>query len=114
MKGTEVPIPRRSSACDCTCVLTRKRSLSCDSLILAMRIVLIVSACAKFAHEFQTLFDRPCATQRGDPITQHSHQPATHTLNLHSVPSAETPTVTLAAHARRGITNMTAKKKKKT
>ena len=23
MKGTEVPNPRRSSACDCTCVLTR-------------------------------------------------------------------------------------------
>ena len=28
MKGTEVPNPRRSSACDCTCVLTRNRSLS--------------------------------------------------------------------------------------
>ena len=39
MKGTEVPNPQRSSACDCTCVLTRNRSLSCDSLILAMRIV---------------------------------------------------------------------------
>ena len=24
IKGTEVPNPRRSSACDCTCVLTRK------------------------------------------------------------------------------------------
>ena len=35
MKGTEVPNPRRSSACDCTCVLTRNRSLSRDSLILA-------------------------------------------------------------------------------
>ena len=31
MKGTEVPNPRRSSACDCTCVLTRNRSLSRDS-----------------------------------------------------------------------------------
>ena len=27
MKGTEVPNPQRSSACDCTCVLTRNRSL---------------------------------------------------------------------------------------
>ena len=35
MKGTEVPNPRRSSACDCTCVLTRNRSLSCDSRVLA-------------------------------------------------------------------------------
>ena len=35
MKGTEVPNPRRSSACDCTCVLTRNRSLSRDSLMLA-------------------------------------------------------------------------------
>ena len=29
-KGPEVPNPRRSSACDCTCVLTRNQSLSCD------------------------------------------------------------------------------------
>jgi len=35
MKGTEVPNPQRSSACDCTCVLTRNRSLTRDSLILA-------------------------------------------------------------------------------
>ena len=35
MKGTEVPNPRRSSACDCTCVLTRNRSLSRDSRVLA-------------------------------------------------------------------------------
>ena len=34
-----MPNPRRSSACDCTCVLTRNRSLSRDSLMLAMRIV---------------------------------------------------------------------------
>ena len=39
MKGTEVPNPRRSSACDCTCVLTR---LSRDSLMLAMHIVLFL------------------------------------------------------------------------
>ena len=39
MKGTEVPNPRRSSACDCTCVLTRNRSLSRDYPMLAMRIV---------------------------------------------------------------------------
>ena len=28
MKGTEVPNPRRSSACDCTCVLIRNRTRS--------------------------------------------------------------------------------------
>ena len=28
MKSIEVPNPRRNSACDCTCVLTRNRSLS--------------------------------------------------------------------------------------
>ena len=39
MKGTEVPNPQRSSAGDCTCVLTRNRSLSRDSL---MRIVLFL------------------------------------------------------------------------
>ena len=42
MKGTEVPNPRRSSACNCTCVLTRNRSPSRDSLMLAMRIVLFL------------------------------------------------------------------------
>ena len=57
IKGTEVPNPWRSSACDCTCVLTRNQSLSRDSVILAMHIV-FVSACAKFAHEFLTLFER--------------------------------------------------------
>ena len=31
MKATEVPNPRCSSACDCTCVLTRNQSLSRDS-----------------------------------------------------------------------------------
>ena len=42
MKGTEVPNPQRSSACDCTCVLTRNWSLSHDSLMLAMCIVLFL------------------------------------------------------------------------
>ena len=36
MKGTEVPNPRRSSACDYTYVLTR--ILSRDSLMLVMRL----------------------------------------------------------------------------
>ena len=57
MKGTEVPNPRRSSACDYTCVLTKNRSRSCDSLILASTFC-FVSAYAKFAHKFQTLFER--------------------------------------------------------
>ena len=39
MKGTEVPNPRHSSACDCTCAFTRNQSLSRDSLILATRIL---------------------------------------------------------------------------
>ena len=35
-----MPNPRRSSACDCTCVLTRiDHRLSRDSLMLAIRIV---------------------------------------------------------------------------
>ena len=42
MKGTEVPNPRRSSAHDCTCVLTRNRSLSHDSL---MRILFCSCPC---------------------------------------------------------------------
>ena len=60
MKGTEVPNPRRSSACDRTCVLTRNRSLSRDSH--ACHAHCFVPAHAKFAHEFLTLFHRPCAT----------------------------------------------------
>ena len=57
MKGTEVPNPRRISACDCTCVLTR---LSCDSCLLCA--FCFVPAYAKFIHKFLTLFHRPCAT----------------------------------------------------
>jgi len=46
MKGTEVPNPRCSSACDCTCVLTRNRSLSRDSLTgLAMHILFCSCPC---------------------------------------------------------------------
>ena len=60
MKGTEVPSPRHSSACDCSCVLTRIDhclvTLSCLPCIFCF-----VSAYAKFAHEFLTLY-RPCAT----------------------------------------------------
>ena len=42
MKGTEVPNPRRISACDCTCVLTR---LSRDFLMLAMCILFCSCLC---------------------------------------------------------------------
>ena len=45
MKSTEVPNPPRSSACDCTCVLTRNRSLSHDSPMLAMRILFFSCPC---------------------------------------------------------------------
>ena len=40
-----MPNTRRSSACDCTCVLTRNRSLSRDSLRLAMRILFCSCPC---------------------------------------------------------------------
>ena len=46
MKGTEVPNPQCSSACDCICVLTRNRSMSRDdSLILAMHILFRFCLC---------------------------------------------------------------------
>ena len=45
MKGTEVQNPWCSSAWDCTCVLTRNRSLSRDCLRLAMRILFCSCPC---------------------------------------------------------------------
>ena len=61
MKGTEVPNPRRSSACDCTCVLTRIDhclvTLSCLPYTFCF-----VPAYAKFAHKFLMFSHRPCAT----------------------------------------------------
>ena len=61
MKGTEVPNPRHSSACDCTCVLARidhcLMTLSCLPCTFCF-----VPAYVKFAHEFLMLFHRPCAT----------------------------------------------------
>ena len=42
-------------------ICERNQSLSRDSLGLAMRIH-YVPAYAKFAHEFPTLFHKPCAT----------------------------------------------------
>ena len=49
------PNPGRSSACDCTCVLTR-----IDHSWLSHHYH--APAYAKFAHKFLTLFHRPCAT----------------------------------------------------
>ena len=61
MKGTEVPNLRRSSACDCTCVLTR-----IDYCLVVLSCLpcafCFVPAYAKFAHKFLILFHRPCAT----------------------------------------------------
>ena len=72
MKGTKVPNPRRSSACDCTCVLTR---LSRDSLMLAMRIVLFLpmqSSLTSFWHSFtglvQLIFSFPRWSDSTAPI----------------------------------------------
>ena len=36
MKNTEVPNPRRSSACDCTCVLTRINEM-CESSRISVK-----------------------------------------------------------------------------
>ena len=47
MKGTEVPNPWPSSACDCTYVMTRNQSLSLDSLRLAMRILFFSCPCSQ-------------------------------------------------------------------
>ena len=59
MKGTEVPNPRRSNACDCTCVLTRIDHCLV-TLMLAMHILFCscLPGYAKFAHEFLMLFHR--------------------------------------------------------
>ena len=83
MKSTEVPNPRRSSACDCTCChayaefAQRFQTPSCllcafclalSSVQFAQRFQTLASAfCfvpayAKFAHEFLMLCHRPCAT----------------------------------------------------
>ena len=60
-KGTEVPNPRHTSACDCTCKLSR-----IDYCLVTLSglpcAFYSVPAYAKFAHEFLTLFHRPCAT----------------------------------------------------
>ena len=58
MKGTEVPNPWRSGACEFTCVLTRIDhrvvTLSCLSCALCF-----VPAYAEFAYKFLTLFHSP-------------------------------------------------------
>ena len=41
MKGTEVPNPRRSSACDCTCVLTRTDHCLVNNSIMTFALELI-------------------------------------------------------------------------
>ena len=41
MKGTEVPNPRRSSACDCTCVLTRIDHCLVNNSIMMFALELI-------------------------------------------------------------------------
>ena len=62
ISNAKVPNPRHSGACHCTCVrvLTRNRSVSW--LSHACHAHCFVPAHAKFAHEFLTLFHRPCAT----------------------------------------------------
>ena len=41
MKGTEVPNPRHSSACDCTCVLTRIDHCPVNNTIMTFALKLI-------------------------------------------------------------------------
>ena len=52
MKGTEVPNPRRSSACDCTCVLIDHCLVTLSCLPCAF---FFVPAYAQFAQRFQSL-----------------------------------------------------------
>ena len=49
MKGTEVPNPRRSSACDCTCVLTRIDHCLMNNSIMTFALELIWHA---FRYQF--------------------------------------------------------------
>ena len=83
MKGTKVPNPRRSSACDSTCVLTRNRSLSRDSHTCHEHC--FVPDRAKFAHEFATLFHRPCAAFLADFTLSDSTAPTCFIIKLFSL-----------------------------
>ena len=83
MKGTKVPNPRRSSACDSTCVLTRNRSLSRDSHTCHEHC--FVPDRAKFAHEFPTLFHRPCAAFLADFTLSDSTAPTCFIIKLFSL-----------------------------
>ena len=49
MKGTEVPNPRRSSACDCTCVLTRIDHCLVNNRVMTFALELIWHA---FRYQF--------------------------------------------------------------
>ena len=60
MKGTEVPNPRHSSACDCTCVLTKNRLLSRDSLMLAMCILFCSCLCKVRSRVSDALWQALC------------------------------------------------------
>ena len=55
-----MPNPWRSSACDCTCVLTRNRSLSRDSLMLAMCILFCSCPCKVRSRVSGTLSQALC------------------------------------------------------
>ena len=55
MIGTEVPNPRCSSACDCTCVLTRNQSLSRDSLMLAICFIVQLFSLANYTLLFVSI-----------------------------------------------------------
>ena len=86
MKGNEVLNPWRSSACDCTCVLTRiDHSLNSSTMMFALELIRhafrylsvlesvlrarhlglihnLWPMCSSLTTEFLTLFHRPCAT----------------------------------------------------
>ena len=86
MKGTKVPNPWRSSAFDCTCVLTRiDHSLNSSTMMFALELIRhafrylsvlesvlrarhlglmhnLWPMCSSLTTEFLTLFHRPCAT----------------------------------------------------
>ena len=73
MKGTEVPNPRRSSACDCTCVLTRidhclVNNRSCHACQMCLVLFLLVQS-------LLTCFRSPL-TRFADFVSLFPHYPS--------------------------------------
>ena len=90
MKGIEVPNPWHSSACDCTCVLIRNRSLARDSLILAMHILFcfcLCKVCSRVSDAPKGLCNVPLAfrtnRKRSSFATKHFQRKSLKIFDLH-------------------------------